>query len=255
MTGVAPEHIIKLLKQGTVATVELVTSKATYVELCGRRVQLCSREFGVIPNGISVDSLPKLSVGQTLSCGDIQVTAAKQDPDVCSADYTAALNCLKADPGTGFGLLVTDRELPPECQIAQPLLKGLYAGILKVDTVAMEPNILGLLGLGKGLTPSGDDVLAGLIYGLRHSPLREERETVFLLETAQNYATERTNAVSADYLRAMTADAPFERLKNGFDCPKKLMEIGSNSGRELLLGRILAAHIVTVKGSENGVYT
>lgn len=254
MTGIAPGHIVDLLKKGNIATVELVTSKAAYVELCGFHVQLCSSEFGVIPNGISVDGRLRLSLGQKIPCRnglllDIQVTAAKKDAAICTPDFTDALNCLKRDPGTGFGLMVTDRKLPTVCQIAKPLLKGLYTAIINEDTQAMEANILGLLGLGKGLTPSGDDVLAGLMYGLRHSPLREKQEVAFLLKAVQKYAPKRTNAISADYLLAITLDAPFELLEQAFYRPEKLMEIGSNSGRELLLGRILAAYIVKTTNS------
>lgn len=260
MTGIAPGHIVDLLKKGNIATVELITSKAAYVELCGFRVQLCSNEFGVISNGISIDGQLQLSQNQKIPCGngklilpdvEIQVFDAQNDTAICTPDYAAALQALKNDPGTGFGLLLTDRPLPPECQIASPLLQKLYTAIMDYDRAAMRSSIISLLGLGKGLTPSGDDVLAGLIYGLRHSPLRNTNATVALCGTVQDYAHKRTNAVSADYLIAMTIDAPFERLKKGFDCPEKLMEIGSNSGRELLLGRLMAARLI--ENCEEGV--
>lgn len=249
MTAVAPEHIVALLKKGHTATVELVTSKGTYVELCGHKVLLCSAEFGVVPNGISLDRPLQLQQNQKISCGDgrlmdLQVVAAQRDTALCTHDHGAALQALKNDPGTGFGLLVTDRDLPPECQIAVPLLKKLYGAILNEDPEAVGASAIGLLGLGKGLTPSGDDVLAGLIYGLRHSALRGATATAALCKAVQDYAHKRTNAVSADYLMAIIMDAPFERLKNALDCPEKLMEIGSNSGRELLLGRIMAARLI-----------
>jgi Protein of unknown function (DUF2877) len=47
-------------------------------------------------------------------------------------------------------------------------LRRLEAAVRTRDTRIAEEATLGLLGLGQGLTPSGDDVLAGMLVGLHH---------------------------------------------------------------------------------------
>ncbi len=245
--GTAPKWVYALLQKDTAATVELVTSKGVYADLCGHKILLCSSEFGVIPNGISTESPLRLAEGQQIACEDIQVTVAEDDTAICIGDPVAMLQCLRKDPGTGFGLLLTKQPLQPQCAVAKPLLQELYGAILKDDRQMMQNSVLGLLGLGKGLTPSGDDVLAGLIYGLRHSPVRDRSAVVYLAQLLKENAHRLTNAVSADYLCAIAGDQPFERLadawRNPLCCGPRLMEIGSNSGREMLLGLIIAACI------------
>lgn len=246
--GIAPKWVCALLQEGSTATVELVTSKGVYVDLCGHKILLCGSAFGVIPNGVSVQSPLQLVQGMRIACKDIQVTVAEDDTAICMGNSALMLQCLQNDPGTGFGLLLTEQPLPPQCVVAKPLLQKLYDSILKDDRQTVESSVFGLLGLGKGLTPSGDDVLAGLIYGLRHSPVREQPIVVYLAQLLKENAHRLTNGVSADYLCAVVNDQPFERLSDAWRkplcCGPRLMEIGSNSGREMLLGLIIAACIV-----------
>lgn len=246
--GKAPQWVHALVQQGTAITVELVTSKGVYVDLCGHKILLCSNEFGMIPNGISVEGALQLTQGQQIACKDIQIAVAENDTAVCIGDPDGLAQCLKKDPGTGFGLLLTKEPLPPQCAVAKPLLQQLYDAILKDDRTLMQNSVFGLLGLGKGLTPSGDDVLAGLTYGLRHSPARHRPAVECLTQLLKANAHRLTNAVSADYLCAVADDQPFERLADAWREPVtyglKLMEIGSNSGREMLLGLLIAAYIV-----------
>jgi hypothetical protein len=246
--GKASQWVHELLQKGTVLTVELVTSKGIYADLCGHKILLCSNEFGMIPNGISLESMPQLAQGQQIPCKDVRVTVADYDTSVWNGDVAGLTQCLSEDPGTGFGLLLTKQPLPPQCEIAKPLLQKLLEAVLEDDRMVMENSVLGLLGLGKGLTPSGDDVLAGLAYGLRHSPVRYRPAVVHFTQVIRENAHRLTNAVSADYLCAVAGDQPFERLAEAWRDPgtygKKLMEIGSNSGREMLLGLLIAACIV-----------
>lgn len=246
--GKASQWVYALVQQGTEATVELVTSKGVYVDLCGHKILLCSNEFGMIPNGISVEGALKLTQGQRIACKDMHIAVAENDTAVCIGDPDGLAQCLKKAPGTGFGLLLTKQPLPPQCTVAKPLLQALYDAILKDNRTLMQNSVLGLLGLGKGLTPSGDDVLAGLTYGLRHSPVRDRPSVEYLTQLLKANAHKLTNAVSADYLCAVADDQPFERLADAWRDPgaygPKLMKIGSNSGREMLLGLLMAACIV-----------
>ncbi|WP_181009818.1 DUF2877 domain-containing protein [Ornithinimicrobium sufpigmenti] len=104
----------------------------------------------------------------------------------------------------------------------------------------------GLVGLGPGLTPAGDDVLCGLLLGLRASGQERERS---LLEEAVLPLLGRTTALSATLLRQAAqgyAVPPVVALLRAWHrgagvpalasagCP--VAEIGHTSGPALILG-------------------
>ena len=80
----------------------------------------------------------------------------------------------------------------------EPLDVGLPAGLLAGGAAEPAPGLARrLLGLGPGLTPSGDDLLAGLLLGARAFgvPLAD------LAEVIAEQAPRRTTALSARLLR------------------------------------------------------
>jgi hypothetical protein len=119
---------------------------------------------------------------------------------------------------------------------------------------APEPGwdrfVLGLLGLGPGLTPTGDDLLAGLLVGLSARPdLRDP-----LAATVQRHAPARTTWLSAELLRlaaaglaapAVVAVADALAGHGGDDAlpdaMPALLAVGHTSGRALAQGLLLAA--------------
>jgi hypothetical protein len=121
-------------------------------------------------------------------------------------------------------------------------------------TAAVAPSAVEvdqLLGRGPGLTPSGDDVLAGYLLGCRAFGVAAEpvRRAVLRL------ATVRTTALSADLLRLASdgwcipqAAALITAL--GAECPdpealRALIDVGSSSGAALAAGTATAAaHVI-----------
>jgi hypothetical protein len=117
-----------------------------------------------------------------------------------------------------------------------------------------------LLGLGIGLTPSGDDVLAGLLTTLIvTAPQATAVAAVAATQTLAALATRRTTAVSAGYLLQAGQGYVTERLGNlltsivvdGGRAPGRLNERaakmlahGATSGAELVLGLLLGLSIV-----------
>jgi len=111
-----------------------------------------------------------------------------------------------------------------------------------------------LLGLGEGLTPSGDDVLVGIAATLR--AWRWPGATSFARRCAA-VAPDRTTAVSADLL-AHAAEGRFTaalhavvRALDEDDAPatnrasRRLLTVGATSGADLLTGVLTGAGVLT----------
>lgn len=110
--------------------------------------------------------------------------------------------------------------------------------------------VLGLLGLGPGLTPAGDDLLAGLLVGLSDRP--DVRDP--LAAAVQRHAPARTTWLSAELLRLAAAGlaapavvAVADALAGHADddaLPRALpalLAVGHTSGPALARGLLLAA--------------
>ena len=245
----------------------MVNSRGIYLLIAGIRVLLCDAETGVVPNGAAITNrqllLPLLKQGQAIQVHNCVIQTASCEcmlklqpvPDDRSVavpsreglQYIAAL--LRGRSAvTGLAPLVHTEDLNPCCAIARPCVKALLESLAAADIAGIQENTASLLGLGPGLTPSGDDVLSGLLYGLRHSPMRETPACAALTRSIQALAPERTNGVSADYLLALSADAPFAKMSDAWQDPVQnagaLLCVGSNSGSEMLLGLLLAGKLL-----------
>ena len=119
------------------------------------------------------------------------------------------------------------------------------------DVVGIGSCVEKLLGLGLGLTPSADDVLLGMLYVF--GALQEQCPPAVepFRENIAQLCEQKTNQISAAYLKAIMAGAPFERMeqvlcglcaKENLDI-QQLTQIGSSSGSEMLLGMLIALRI------------
>jgi hypothetical protein len=102
-----------------------------------------------------------------------------------------------------------------------------------------------LLGLGPGLTPSGDDVLGGALLALHGLGCAEPAGS--LGESILSSAGERTNPISLAYLRAAAAGYGASVLHEAvaavcadspslFESLRRLDRMGHSSGRDAFLG-------------------
>ena len=118
--------------------------------------------------------------------------------------------------------------------------------------VPVEGEVGDLLGLGPGLTPAGDDVLAGLLVGLHHRP---DLRNPLAAEIAR-LAPTRTTALSAALLRhaaaghgVPTLTAVADALTGaGQDCDletflSRLLAVGDTSGTALAHGLLRATRM------------
>lgn len=120
-------------------------------------------------------------------------------------------------------------------------LKLTIKGILGNDPMTCMAGVEGLVGRGSGLTPTGDDVLVGSLYGLwvwypQH--LRRPREE--WMEMIVEAAVPRTTTLSANFIEAASdgeAIWQWHDLVNG--CPHsidRILSIGHTSGADAWAG-------------------
>ena len=272
LKGTAPEHICAFLARSHVGTVEMINSRGIYLELAKARILLCGAQYGTVPNGVCLENWAQLPLllqqGQPVRTGRgllrfpsgklrLQLQSVAPDTVCClppQQGMEQALELLAGLPDKGLAPLVRPLfglpgNLDLRCETALPHVEGLLNALHTSDTASITRYVKALLGFGLGLTPSGDDVLAGLMYGLRHSPLRTCVPVATLTEAIQTNAPQRTNAISADYLLALCRDAAFTRLSEAWrdpgSCAGALLEIGSSSGSEMLLGLTLAYKMIS----------
>lgn len=152
-----------------------------------------------------------------------------------------------------IGLVVTDRQVRNAVERAalvpiDALRKHLPRQL--ADDAVDSPLIADLIGLGPGLTPSGDDLLCGVLVTCRH--LGETRTVERLGEAVNAAAVAATTPISRAHLAAAAegyAAAPLHHLLHALiddDRPAiaealdAVAQIGHSSGLDALAGMVLA---------------
>lgn len=275
----APRWLFDWLAQPRQGSVLLVTSRGCYLTLDGQIILLCSAVWGITPIGISLPEMmwqetAKMQPGQMVSWREgvlrfpdvelwLEVTAAELPP-VTAKPEPGPLGrgeALLSGPMPGKGLaslcapLLLGQEpetLTPWAGAALPLLRELMQSLRQGKKDGAAEAACALLGLGNGLTPSGDDVLCGMLYVLERSPAARWESVRCLKDMLHREGARRTNAISAAYLAAIAAGAEYERMRDvliwlsgeGEDRVHRLLEVGSSSGSDMLLGMLLACRLL-----------
>ena len=278
-----PVHLCKFLRPGAVGEILLVTSSGIYLRIEERILLLCDGTWGVLPIGIGIenfaDALARLRPRQgqpvsvrekelILPSGSIrllprhprnwEVEGAAPQPRYIrqAAEDLAALRKQR-----GFSMLVMPLVLGdsrddslkqnPYCVLAYLQLSKLMAAFSQGAAGEIGTCVEKLLGLGDGLTPSADDVLLGMLWVFRTLSAQQPESAAVFREHIARLCDQRTNQISAAYLKAIIAGAPFERMEAVYQslCGKEpldiqpLVKIGSSSGSEMLLGMLIALRI------------
>lgn len=123
---------------------------------------------------------------------------------------------------------------------AAPALEKLRLGLEAGDATLLRTAVRGLVGLGKGLTPSYDDYLTGLLFCLHYAD-----KAVPALDRAVLDSLGQTNRYSAAFLRAASEGGYFSVLADCLetgdsDTMQRLLRVGSSSGRDMLAGMCFA---------------
>jgi hypothetical protein len=161
-----------------------------------------------------------------------------------------------ADIGTpaGFGALLDGGSPRFPLDLALGKVRTLADALQDDDAAAFEAAALPLLGLGPGLTPSGDDLVGACLFARRVRGFDAVwRDAAHKLTCA---AAERSNAISAalfaDLARGATY-APLHELAAAMHgdadallaAARGLTAIGHSSGWDMLTGFILGAGGIT----------
>lgn len=146
--------------------------------------------------------------------------------------------------------------LPPRIlQAAEQNIPLLLAGLAENNTAKISEAARKLAGLGPGLTPAGDDLLLGAMYGLWAT--RPAPQAAQLSEGMAAIASERTHALSAAWLAAGArgeAAAPWHQLVDAIATQDqaalqaavmRILPTGHTSGADALAGFLAVIEGVT----------
>ncbi len=159
-------------------------------------------------------------------------------------------------PLAGPLLLGRTAVMTPLLSTALPLLQLLLRASRKQNTTAIEEAARGLAGLGPGLTPSGDDVLAGfasVMALLSPYAYRGDGPPEDIAEIISSAARPRTTTLSATLLayaaRGEVAEPlgnlllalarPHEAFSEVLFAAERVLALGGTSGGDMLLGLLL----------------
>ncbi len=142
--------------------------------------------------------------------------------------------------------------LPFPLSLAQPRLNDLAKALHIQDLTAFEAACLRLLGLGVGLTPSGDDLVGVVFFTLRHAPVTHWKAAMPALRTRISRAAQSaSNPISAALLDDLLQGSSYRALHELFDAlhlqqtpaiedaMRALLRIGASSGGDMLAGVLL----------------
>ena len=146
---------------------------------------------------------------------------------------------------------------------AFPHILEMEQALQTMQGTKLSGALQGLVGLGPGLTPSGDDTLAALALLVSLYSNNSERivPQTSLITTAISQASSRTTKLSREFLRlaalgrgnestsrvceaVLTGDAESVRQST-----KRVLEIGETSGTDTMLGVVIGANCCTRWGS------
>lgn len=148
----------------------------------------------------------------------------------------------------GFSMLISDPEDSLEnlmLQAADKRMTAAHAHYIDSQMIPAARDLCGLIGLGTGLTPCGDDFLCGVLAGLILTGKEEETFSQALHTQIAEHLTD-TNAISAAFLLC-ALDGQFSAAVNSLtslpDAGKILKDflaIGHSSGTDTLCGILWA---------------
>jgi uncharacterized protein DUF2877 len=257
----------RLREPGSTGRVHSVFAQAINVLLDADELITLSTDG--LPNGIELASLPApdVSPGEPVQCsrgclrlGDsivVDVTAAEPwSPELPPrlgplrppADLCSALRRTSVD--IGFGPLLRGlADLSPMCVAARPAIARLRDGIVVDNLEHALSGARGLVGLGDGLTPSGDDLLVGLSAGLRVQGWPLATDLAWgCAQLARGGATTRIAAMFHQHAAAGAYSDRIHRLIRLLGQPAAAELVvdhaltwGASSGLDMLYGLLLAA--------------
>lgn len=163
-----------------------------------------------------------------------------------------AWNALQTQARPGLLAWLGGEALPFPLNLAESRLYDLARALRSQNLAAFEAACMRLLGLGVGLTPSGDDLVGAVFFTLRHSPVAHWQAAIPSLRTRISHAAQSaTNPISAALLDDLLQGSSYRALHEFFnalhaqqipaieDAMRALLRIGASSGSDMLAGVLL----------------
>ncbi len=169
---------------------------------------------------------------------------------------------LEKMPVNGLLLWLTGQSLPFPLNHARPRFDAVRAALQRRDLAAFEVAALRVLGLGAGLTPSGDDFVGGILFAVAHTSApcfgpAGRKALPATIARIRRAAQAATNPISAALLDDLMAGRSYRALHEvlaalhsgdlrGIDAAHgRLFKVGASSGADMLAGLLLALLTLT----------
>lgn len=156
-------------------------------------------------------------------------------------------------PAKGLLLWLAGRQLPFPLEHATARFDAIRAALAHNDLRAFATAAPRVLGLGPGLTPSGDDFLGGIFFALAHAPRGAWRAQLPAVQAdLRARCRSATNVISAALLDDLMCGSSYgalhtclAALQGGLQSDivasaQGVLRIGASSGADLLAGLLLA---------------
>jgi hypothetical protein len=196
------------------------------------------------PRGVTLrfDSLP--DEGWLPKLPDLDVASANNV--IAGANKLGRALTAEKSP-RGFGTLLAGRTAEFPLNLAAARVHELMDGYARNDADSAVESSLALLGVGTGLTPSGDDLAGAALFG-RRFVAPDSSEWAVAAETLSREVEARSHAISAALFRdmarcqsfaplhAFTAMLANDDIEGAMRAARTLTSIGHSSGWDMLTG-------------------
>jgi len=282
----ANRGLFDFLAAGAPAKVMAAFSGGIYLDFTGKTVMLHDLENGCIPYGIALENfagkgkaigleqgMELYAKGNTLVCEDVGLVIKLFCEDMphirtesrCLAEFAKRVSkCSELSVRSALSVYsACDLNSLSKERIDDIFAKAAYKGISQLcDAMGsqrpetMETALERLIGLGRGLTPSMDDFICGMLFVMHYSRRMWGAKLPWLEELSSavmRIAPRKTNPFSAAYLVSAAAGEDFSVLRmciesacdESFDSKlSRLFKIGSSSGADMLCGMSFAANYI-----------
>ena len=153
----------------------------------------------------------------------------------------------------GLMLWLQGKVMPFPLNLSEARFDAISQALLGNDIDAFTSAALRVLGLGNGLTPSGDDFVGGMMFAFAHTPRQAWINDLPKAKTRIRIsALVSTNVISAALLDDLMAGRSYSALHDVLialdsnnvasiiNACEKLLSVGASSGADMLAGLLLA---------------
>jgi len=221
-------------------------------------------EFVVVGDQLRIDSMTIVGVTEpTLWQAPAINPIDRPNPDLLTKRIHSFIARLNLSGAKGFGVLIPSiqslfrqgspdprlESADPVLQYASKFIQGLSVAYRQGNATQISQNTKPLIGLGFGLTPSGDDFLGGLLFAIHSLKAAYPHSDFSDLDIPLEPYCSRTNLISFSILDDLArghGPEPLHQLINGLLSaePPKTMDlfasqltlIGASTGWDLLAG-------------------